>query len=145
MIRGIAKKYMAIGLVPLFVAIFLVSAMAANAANPGIPSSPPKLPYVHYGLLTIESIPVTDGLVVEALVNGNSCGQPSQTKDGMYVVTVRADESPKWIGCAREGSEIMIRVDGRDIGKAVWHSGQIERQDINIDIENVESLPGKRA
>ncbi len=134
----------------VYIAILLVlgmSVVTVIAQNNNQPSDVPILPAVYYGELTVGKNDVNDGLKVEAFVNGKSCGQKSETKDGMYITVVRGNDvlTP---GCANSGQDVKLIVSGIEIMDAKWSSGLLIRNDINLDREDldkdqIETLIGK--
>ncbi len=125
--KGLYKK---IGMlaIPAVIALLIVSVIAEQPK----PSPVPVIPYAQYGSLLIGKRPAPDGIKVEAFISGLSCGQASQTKNGLYTIVVRANDVTR-PGCGNEGDEVIILAEGQEIDRSVWHSGQIVREDLTIN------------
>ncbi|MBI4020064.1 MAG: hypothetical protein HY367_01920 [Candidatus Aenigmarchaeota archaeon] len=120
--RGIVILAGVLAVVMSFFVVSIVSIIAQNTAP--APEGVPALPYVQWGSLKIGSQPVKDGLPVDALINGVSCGQPSTTKDGLYLILVK--------GSCGSSPDIALRVNGVQMGSAKWSSGSVVRQDVTL-------------
>ncbi len=128
--KGLNRNHVFVGAAAIVVVIGILF-VTAIAQQSGEISAPPSLPAVFYGKLLVGDTQIKDGLKVEAMVSGKSCGQPSQTENGLYVSVVRAND-PLTPGCADEGDTVEILVNGRRITTGTWSSGAIVNKDIRL-------------
>lgn len=127
-------KYVTLIVLLLALSLLGVAVIAQTADQP---SDVPVLPAVYYGKIEVGNKEVNGGLKVEAFVNEEACGQESLTEDGMYLVVVRGDDvlTP---GCADEGDEVKISVEGIEISSVKWSSGSFSKNDIELEPNEIK-------
>jgi len=137
--RPMRNRVVCIGAIA-FLTIFLLNAQTQSASF--IYGQPANTPATYYGeVLASVSVPTfvpTVGMSVEAVINGQVCGQTiTQQQNGaiVYVIKVLADNTIAGItGCGTAGATITFFVDQTQMQPTTtWDNSQVWELDLSPD------------
>ena len=124
--------------------LFLVC-LSLNVQPEGVQAFPP-LPSSFYGMVKLNNANVTDGTLIEAVVNGKVIAQTYSQMyqgDSVYTLSVPGDDpsTPTSDG-AKEGDVISFKIGGITAGQSgVWHSATNVELDLSADSSVTPNTP----